>query len=162
MTSKLAPYAIAALLGFVAALALFGGNTRERVRAYDRIVVRQRTDTVRDTVRVRISPVQIAGRASRTVFMKNKRRTTLDTLVMDTSTASIDTLHIEYCEPEQTFGLSLRFAPRRAPIAIPITLHDTVIEHTESTAQDRSRTWYEEVLMLLGAVAAGYLLKSVP
>jgi hypothetical protein len=96
------------------------------------------------------------------MFMKNKRCTVLDTLLQtDTSAISPDTLHIAYCQPEDRFDLGLRFSPRRIPIAIPVTLHDTLTEHDTTLRDDQSLPWYEEALMLLGAAAAGYLAGKI-
>lgn len=152
-------YLAMAAIGFVLSLALFGHAAKERERVSERVVVRTRIDTVHDVVRVPIARLQVSGKASRRTLMNTKRCAELDTLIAhDTSALFADTLHIAFCEPDDRFDIRMAFSPRRAAVAIPVLLHDTVIERAESLARENSRPWYEEALMILGAAAAGYLM----
>jgi hypothetical protein len=153
-------FAATAAIGFLLSLALFGHTAKERERVSERVVIRTRFDTIREIVRVPLHPIEISAKATR--IIRSKRKAELDTLLrIDSHAMYADTVRMAYTIDSNLFDLDLRLSPRMLPIAVPITLHDTVTERDDRVTTD-DRPWYEEALMILGAAAAGYLLGKVP
>jgi hypothetical protein len=113
---------------------------------------RERHDTVHTILRVPRPPIITTAHENRVKSIRI-HDTLYTARCLDTVIAS-DTLSV--CYARDTFAISLHFAARQMPVAIPYVARDSII------AQVVSRPWYEDVLMVIVSFVAGMVLGKLP
>ena len=131
--------------------------------------VRARPDSVKVFVRVPLKPVHLLKHTT----SRDSTKVCLDTLLADTNRSygsyetymshEPDTIHACYDPIMRALELSIGFAERRDSVIVKYIAHDSVITRRDSIVVTnwKQRTWYEEALQILGAIAAGFLFGSL-
>ena len=164
MSIKWEDVAMLLVLAFVLGLLLAeGSGTRSNDVIREREFIRARPDTVHTVVEIPTHPIAVHAQRNRTrtIILHDTifKEACLDTLVTTDPTACApDTLSI--CYAQHSFALSLGFAPRRKEVTIPYLAHDTFYWRADSlrTEAASSRAWYEDIMTILVAVAAGIVV----
>ena len=145
--------ALIMIAAFVLGFVMHKGKHEEHSASHEKLIVRDRVDTVHTLVQVPISRLQLraGGRDAA------RHAICIDTLLhADTSASAPDTISI--CYARNIFSLAIGFAPRRTFLALPITMRDTFYSREDTVRITDSRAWYADVLTIVLSILAGVVV----
>jgi hypothetical protein len=135
---------------------------------HEREIIRTRADTARSIVTVPFAHIAFAGRSNRiqtrVVHDTLYRTRCLDSLlVSDTAAIAPDTLSVCYEAKTDSFAAKLWLSARRKEVLVPYLAHDTFYWRQDSVrlATSSSTHWYDEILMIAAAIAAGFVISRL-
>jgi hypothetical protein len=136
--------------------------------------VHKHSDSASLGVEMKIAPVEVNAHANIMSEPLYDTLNTMDSVVptiscldtilksADTSRRS-DTLQVCHMMPQDSFTLSIRFAPRDTIATVRYEVHDSLIERNDTItiAEASKKEWYETPLEMIGALFAGFLLGTL-